>query len=234
MWPAGRIEALAADREHGAGYLARRAVQILVESTAEGEDALRVARALAAARPAMGAIAGAVGRVVVAAGSPEQLVLEGRALLDRYERAGRSIAVLAAPLVSGRVRTHSRSTTVTEVLGHSQARRTERIENADVLLVGADTVFRDGSIVNATGTRALAEEAATAGIPVVVAAETLKLVPIDSVPPTEELLDLTPAELVDWIATEEGVFPPADIAALVDRTPFLRTGYALVTHAHVS
>jgi translation initiation factor 2B subunit (eIF-2B alpha/beta/delta family) len=233
MWPAARIEALAADRGHGASYLAREAVEILVESAAEGEDALRVARALAAARPAMGAIAAAVGRVVAAAGIAEQVVLEGRALLDGYERAGRSIAVLAAPLVLGRVCTHSTSATVAEVLAYSQAKATERIENADLFLIGADTVFRDGSIVNAAGTRAVAEKAAASRLPVVVAAETLKLVPTARAAPAEELFDLTPAELVDWIVTEEGVFPPAEIAALVDRTPFLRAGYELVAHTPV-
>ena len=34
--------------------------------------------------------------------------------------------------------------------------------------------------------------------------------------------------LLTFIVTEEGVFTPGDIAQLVDRTPFLREGYALL------
>ena len=36
------------------------------------------------------------------------------------------------------------------------------------------------------------------------------------------------AELVDSIFTEEGSFLPEEVAALVDRTPFLREGYSLL------
>jgi translation initiation factor 2B subunit (eIF-2B alpha/beta/delta family) len=234
MLAAARIEALARDREHGASFLARRAVEILVESAAAGEDPLDVAGALADARPAMGAIAGAVGRVVAAANDPDQIVVEGRALLARSERAARSIAVLVAPYVGGLVLTHSTSATVAEVLRHAGAVETSEMSSANVVVVGADTVFRDGSVVNAAGTCALAKTASRAGVPVIVAAETIKLVPADPTEPEEEGFDLTPADLIDRIATEEGIFPPADILALVDRSPFLRAGYDLVTHAHVS
>ena len=43
--------------------------------------------------------------------------------------------------------------------------------------------------------------------------------------------ELTPPELIDCIITEEGCFLPEDVAALVDRTPFLREGYALLRRA---
>ena len=234
MGVSARIDALAQDREHGASFLARRAVEILVESAAAGEDPLEVARALAAARPAMGAIAGAVGRVVAAANDPEQIVVEGRALVARSERASRSIAVLVAPYVGGRVLTHSTSATVAEVFRHGGAVETRELGDANVVVVGADTVFCDGSVVNAAGTRDLAQAASDAGVPVIVTAETIKLVPAEPVAPEEEGFDLTPADLIDRIATEEGIFPPADILALVDRSPFLRAGYELVAHAHVS
>jgi hypothetical protein len=47
--------------------------------------------------------------------------------------------------------------------------------------------------------------------------------------PTErELFELTAPELLTLVVTEEGEFPPADVAHLVDRTPFLREGYALL------
>ena len=41
-------------------------------------------------------------------------------------------------------------------------------------------------------------------------------------------LDLTPPELIDCVVTEEGAFPAEEIRALVDRTPFLKDGYALL------
>ena len=40
--------------------------------------------------------------------------------------------------------------------------------------------------------------------------------------------DLTPPELIAEYVTEDGAHPPDEIAALVDRTPFLREGYALI------
>ena len=105
-----------------------------------------------------------------------------------------------------------------------------RAAEASVLLVGADTIFRDGTLSNRRGTRALAEAAAAAGIPVVVASEVIKLAPFD--PPSEpadpSLSDLTAPELITEFATEEGAFAPDELGVLVDRTPFLRAGYDLL------
>jgi translation initiation factor 2B subunit (eIF-2B alpha/beta/delta family) len=104
----------------------------------------------------------------------------------------------------------------------------------DVLLLGADTVFRDGTLCNKVGTTTLAQAAAEHGKPAIVAAEIFKLAPMDGADapdpgPTErELFELTAPELLTLVVTEEGEFPPADVAHLVDRTPFLREGYALL------
>jgi translation initiation factor 2B subunit (eIF-2B alpha/beta/delta family) len=111
------------------------------------------------------------------------------------------------------------------------------LAGATILVVGADTVFRDGTLCNKIGTTALAEAAAGYGIPVVVAAEIVKLAPMEAVdapdpgPAENELFELTPPELLTLIVTEEGAFTPAEIAHLVDRTPFLRGGYALLQPA---
>jgi translation initiation factor 2B subunit (eIF-2B alpha/beta/delta family) len=107
-----------------------------------------------------------------------------------------------------------------------------RLEWASLLLLGADTVFHDGTLCNKTGTRALAEAAAAQSVPVVVACEVVKLAPIDAAdapPLTAEEFELTPAALVDCVVTEEGTVSPDGIGALVDRTPFLRKGYALLS-----
>jgi ribose 1,5-bisphosphate isomerase len=102
------------------------------------------------------------------------------------------------------------------------------VETVDLLLVGADTVFRDGSLVNKVGTVGLAETAKEKGIPVLVACEVIKLSPAEPRDPGEERFDLTGPEQIDLFLTEEGEFAPGDIAALIDRTPFLRDGHALL------
>ena len=63
------------------------------------------------------------------------------------------------------------------------------------------------------------------------ACEVIKLAPIDAgdAPAlTAEEFELTPPALVDCVVTEEGTVSPDEIGALVDRTPFLREGYALL------
>jgi translation initiation factor 2B subunit (eIF-2B alpha/beta/delta family) len=52
-----------------------------------------------------------------------------------------------------------------------------KLEWASVLLLGADTVYHDGTLCNKTGTSALAEAAAAASVPVIVACEVIKLAP---------------------------------------------------------
>jgi translation initiation factor eIF-2B subunit delta/methylthioribose-1-phosphate isomerase len=263
-----RIELISEDRVHGAGWLARQAVEALADAAAAGQDPVQAGRRLAQARPAIGAIAAALGRLLVAGRTTEQLIEECRALIDRRDRAATSIAVLLRPEIEGRVLTHSASATVLEALVHATPERVvctvsapheegrdfadvlagagltvdlvadedaERaLETVDVLLVGADCVFRDGSLVNKAGTAGLAAAAKGLGLPVLVACETIKVAPVDPAggwedpDPAEEPFDLTAPDLIDCYATDEGLFPPDEIAALVDRTPFLREGYALV------
>jgi translation initiation factor 2B subunit (eIF-2B alpha/beta/delta family) len=110
----------------------------------------------------------------------------------------------------------------------------EALAGAGLLLVGADTVFRCGTLCNKVGTTALARAATEHGIPTVVACEIVKLAPIEASeapepgPGERDLFELTPPELITEIVTEEGVFRPEEIAHLVDRTPFLLEGYSLL------
>ena len=75
-------------------------------------------------------------------------------------------------------------------------------------------------------------------MPTVVACEIIKLAPIEaaSAPEPSEaeraLFELTPPELLSEIVTEEGATPSDSVGALVDRTPFLREGYALLLPAN--
>lgn len=276
------IDELRTERLHGGSFMARRAVEALAEAADEPaetseellERLVAAGRELAAARPAMGAIAGAVGRVLAAASHgrhlpPEELARlvheEAEGLIGSRDRAAASIAIQLRPaLVEATVLTHSASATVREAVlvarpyrvictasapieegrAFAESLRAEGLEvelvededalealgRASILLVGADTVFRTGDVVNKIGTRPLAEAATHAGVRTVVACELIKLAPVDppSPSPESELFDLTPAPFVDEIVTEEGALVSEDVAALIDRTPFLREGYALL------
>jgi translation initiation factor 2B subunit (eIF-2B alpha/beta/delta family) len=287
---AATVEELRSDRNHGASWMARRAVETLLEVSEQpfdSSDALLEAlvgagRALSESRPGVGAIAGASGRVLAAASAHRHLEVdelrrligeEGNAINDCRVRAAVSIAVqLRERLEDAVVVTHSASATVREALVHTHPARAictvsepigegrafaddlraeglnvELVEDADapaalddatLFLIGADTVFRDGTLNNKIGTTALAEAAAARGVPTVVACEIIKLAPIEaaSAPePTEAertLFELTPPELLSEIVTEEGPTPTDFVGALVDRTPFLREGYALLLPAN--
>jgi translation initiation factor 2B subunit (eIF-2B alpha/beta/delta family) len=264
---AERVERVANDDSHGASWLAKEAVEAVAEACELGDDPLEVARAMVEARPAMGAIAGALGRVLASGRTPDQVAEEARALVAARERASKAIAVLLVPYLEdvGVVMTHSNSATVREALVHTPPDRvvctisepvgegrelveqlreaglttdlvsdddaSHAVETVDLLLVGADTVFRDGSLINKAGTRDLTKAASEAAVRVVVACEVIKLAPVESREPGEERFDLTPPDQIDHFVTEEGVFTPSDIPALLDRTPFLREGYALLSES---
>jgi translation initiation factor 2B subunit (eIF-2B alpha/beta/delta family) len=286
-----RIAELREDRTHGGSWMARQAVDTLVEIAEEDaagseellERLLDAGRRLTASRPAVGAIAGAVGRLLAAAHASSYLRLdelrrmiveEGCALISSRDRAGRSIAIQLRPrLEDALVVTHSASATVHEALKYTPPARVvctvsapfeegrafaeelrgegmevelvddadaaEALQHASLLLVGADTIFRDGSVCNKVGTAALATAAGVLGVPVVVASEVLKLAPIGPAEALEQIrgeqfFDVTPAEDVDEIVTEEGACLSADLSALVDRTPFLRDGYELLRPLRLS
>jgi translation initiation factor 2B subunit (eIF-2B alpha/beta/delta family) len=279
-----RVAELKADREHGASWMARRAVEALAEvakePAASGEELLErlvtAGRELAESRPGVGAVAGAVGRLLAATAANVQLDVEhlqqlvgeeAKSLVSGRERAGASIAIqLRERLEDAVVLTHSASATVREALLHTPPDRVictvsspqdegrafaedlranglevelveddeapAKLEWASVLLLGADTVFHDGTLCNKAGTTALAEAAAGQGVPTIVACEVVKLAPIDAADApalTAPEFELTRPELVDCVVTEEGTVSPDAIGALVDRTPFLREGYALLS-----
>jgi ribose 1,5-bisphosphate isomerase len=280
------VEELQSDREHGASWMARRAVETLLEiaetpfesSEALVEGLVDAGRKLAESRPGVGAIAGATGRVLAAASAhrfldvPELRRLigeEGEAVLDGRRRAAASIAIqLQDRLRASVVVTHSASATVREALLHTppakaictvsepigegrafadelraQGLDVDLVEDDDapaaltdatLFLIGADTVFLDGTVCNKIGTTKLAEAAKKEEVPTIVACEIVKLAPIDAAsgpkPSKAEraLFEFTPPELISEIVTEEGSVASDGVGALVDRTPFLREGYALL------
>ena len=286
---AATVEELRSDRNHGASWMARRAVETLLEvseqpfdtSDALLEALIAAGRELSESRPGVGAIAGASGRVLAAASANRHLDVdelrrligeEANGILESRMRAAASIAIqLQDRLKDAVVLTHSASATVREALIHTPPARAictvsepvgegrafaddlrgeglnvDLIEDADapaalddatLFLIGADTVFRDGTLNNKIGTTALAEAAAARKVSTIVACEIIKLAPIEaaSAPEPNEaeraLFELTPPELLSEIVTEEGPTPTDCVGALVDRTPFLREGYALLLPA---
>jgi translation initiation factor 2B subunit (eIF-2B alpha/beta/delta family) len=269
--------------------MARRAVETLAELTEQQADSCEAllerlqdaGRQLATSRPGVGAVAGAVGRVLAAAGHETHLELddlrrviqeEAQALDDARRRAAASITIQLRERLNGAtVITHSASGTVREAVQQTEPAKilctvsepvgegrafveelreagldAELVEDADapgrvkeasLLLIGADTVFRDGSICNKVGTIPLAKAALEAGIPTIVAAEVIKLAPVPATQAPEladiekSLFELVPADLVTEVVTEEGTFPADEIMTLVDRIPFLSEGYSLVLPA---
>jgi ribose 1,5-bisphosphate isomerase len=283
---AATVEELRGDRNHGASWMARRAVETLLEVSQQPFDSseallqalVGAARELSESRPGVGAIAGASGRVLAAASAHRHIEIdelrrlieeEGKGILDGRIRAAASIAIqLQERLNDAVVLTHSASATVREALVHTPPARAictvsepvgegrdfaddlrgeglkvDLIEDADapaalddatLFLVGADTVFLDGTLNNKIGTTAIAEAASERKVPTVVACEIIKLAPIEaaSAPEPSEaertLFELTPPELLTEIVTEEGATATDCVGSLVDRTPFLREGYALL------
>ncbi|NMB79571.1 MAG: S-methyl-5-thioribose-1-phosphate isomerase, partial [Methanomicrobiales archaeon] len=108
------------------------------------------------------------------------------------------------------------------------------IHDIDLVIVGADAVTVNGSVVNKVGTSQVAHTAAEARVNVLVAAETYKFAPrtvvgelikIEERPGAEVLpdeiakklpyvtvrnpaFDVTPADFIDLIITEQGAIPP--------------------------
>jgi translation initiation factor 2B subunit (eIF-2B alpha/beta/delta family) len=84
------------------------------------------------------------------------------------------------------------------------------LETVSLVLVGADTVYEDGTITNKIGTRPLAEAAQRLGVSTLVASEMLKLVPVPahSAEGETDLRDTTPPAFIDKIVTEEGPTHP--------------------------
>jgi translation initiation factor 2B subunit (eIF-2B alpha/beta/delta family)/ADP-ribose pyrophosphatase YjhB (NUDIX family) len=89
------------------------------------------------------------------------------------------------------------------------------IQNLSLVLVGADSVLRDGSLVHKAGTKDIALAASRHGLPVYSACETVKFSTQDflgerpDVPAT--LFDVTPAESVASYITEDGRLTPGRV-----------------------
>lgn len=282
-----RIAGVRDDTEHGSRWLARQTIILLrdlaIEKGVAPEQRLqRVRQAgheLAAARPAMAALAGAVGRILAAAPDLDKMARIATRLLQDYGQAISRITNVARPYLKGTIMTHSLSGTLLEVLpacippierivilegrplyeGRAVARSLSASPvrltfiteaQADIflpmcqaLVVGADCILADGSILNKAGTALLAWAARGHGVPFYVLSETLKISPrawrgdlalleehpghevwraaLPNVSVRNFYFDHTPAELLSGIITEQGLLGNDEIKSQADRIALL-------------
>lgn len=121
---AQRIASVRDDREHGSRWLVRQTILLLHELATETAVApdqrlqrvQQAGRELAHARPAMAALAGAVGRILAASSDPDNMARVASQLLQDYDQAIARITNFARPYLKGTIMTHSLSGTVLEVL----------------------------------------------------------------------------------------------------------------------
>jgi eIF-2B alpha/beta/delta-like uncharacterized protein len=119
----------------------------------------------------------------------------------------------------------------------TDAQASHFMSNVAAVLVGADALLADGSLVNKVGTTLIALAARHHGVPFYVACESLKVCaemeqpfPPEEKEPEEVWADApagvtvhnvyferTPADLVSTIITEKGVLPPDGLDPLVER-----------------
>ena len=265
-----RIASVRDDREHGSRWLVRQTITLLrdlaTQSSLAPEERLarvrQAGRELAHARPAMAALAGAVGRILAAPGGPDGMARAAEQMLQEYDQAITRITGFVQPYLRGTIMLHSLSGTVMEVLiacippveqiivlegrplyeGRTVARTLSPHSvtlalitdaQADIFLptcqavvVGADSILADGSVLNKAGTALLARAARSHRIPFYVLAETLKISPrtwsgdlaLLEEHPGQEVwrdpppgvavrnfyFDHTPSKLITQIITEQG------------------------------
>jgi len=96
-------------------------------------------------------------------------------------------------------------------------RGADRLRGSRGLLVGADAILRDGSLVHKVGTRGLADAASAAGVPVYVLSGTSKMIErtVRTIAPVPPLFDVTPPSRIALYLTEIGAVPPGAVRSIV-------------------
>lgn len=90
----------------------------------------------------------------------------------------------------------------------------------DAIVVGADSILADGSVVNKTGTKDIAQTAGQLGIPVFVGAEMAKLNAMQFLGQPLQLaaiFDQTPSDYITSFVTEHGEMKPAEVKHQIKR-----------------
>lgn len=207
------IAALALDRIHGAGYLARKALGIL--ALADPKTRIEVGRRLAALRPELPAIEAAVAEALEAG--------DVRAVIRRADAERRRVARAAMRVLRRkRVATISNSSLVERALVYASPLSVQVMVSgpgdeghvlvanlkadgvkavaadlaeivAEIAVVGCDAVFDDGSFINRRGTLALADR-----FPTIVLVDRWKRIggPPPKTWPSPDLFELVPGDRI--------------------------------------
>lgn len=100
-------------------------------------------------------------------------------------------------------------------------RARDAVADADLVLLGADAVMADGSLVHKVGTRSLLAAARDLGVPVAVVTGTSKFCRRRSLPrPLPSLFDRSPGGSISVFWTDRGRITPRQVAT--GRPPWLR------------
>jgi translation initiation factor 2B subunit (eIF-2B alpha/beta/delta family) len=235
--------------EQVAGLLAERAANA---SPKEDADALR-RRVQEAAREVVDGWEAASERIVAHARAllpPELLTHSYSASVLaalRERKPDRVVVCESRPLLEGRATARELASAGIPVTLVTDAQGPLFLSEVQAVLVGADGVLADGSVVNKVGTYGLALAAHVRGLPMYVACECLKIshrqewreADAEEGDPSEVLGDAingvtarnvyferTPARLVTALITDEGVFRPDELGPPVERA--LRRARALL------
>lgn len=166
------------------------------------------------------------GQTIITHSLSSTLLAVFRSLTARHVRA---VITEASPLREGLVLAQELSRLGIDTEYITDAQVGIFVARADLALVGADSLLRDGAAVNKAGTYLLALAACDAGIPFYVCCESFKLsefsadeIKLEEMPASElsapELphvqfrnvyFDITPARLITGVVTERGVLAPA-------------------------
>jgi len=87
----------------------------------------------------------------------------------------------------------------------------EHISRARKVLVGADSILGDGSLINGTPTYELAAAARRTSVPFYSVCESVKLDARSHRPKLEKGFDLVPPQLIAGIITEKGIIKPDEV-----------------------
>jgi eIF-2B alpha/beta/delta-like uncharacterized protein len=167
-------------------------------------------------------------------------------------RCGRRLSVFVTesrPLYEGRALAQDLAKAGVEVTLIVDAALGHHIDEVDMVMVGADTVFPDGSVVNKMGTRLMALAAQNSGVPFYVACDSWKFSPrrrmleeagleeadprlvvepgeLEGVKVRNLFFDITPPDWVDGIVSEQGLITPHEAAEISARA---KKWYLLLT-----
>lgn len=295
------------NRTDGASSLARTVAAALADAASPDDagdyrsrlrDIHGAARAFAAARPSMAAVANAAARIWHAGASDASADPGARlaaihshalAVVHEFDTSAGAIFEQAHPSLSSTLYTLSRSGTVESVLTRLAQRRSAQHETlrivvsesrpggegiaaaralaaadwqvtlvpdtaaglflpeASAVVIGADSVRADGSVVNKVGSYPLALMARAVGVPVYVLCEQIKIAapdfplhfeemdprgllpdPPPGVIPRNVYFDQTPADLVTAVVTERGPLSHDDILRIAKEARQALTSLAAV------